>query len=702
MKTHKIRLHFILIILFSVTRGYTQSGSGCGQAEVMQLWLKNHPELIPAFEQAQQQLCSTAPTLQQSKTTAAAPLYTIPVVFHILHLGGAENISDAQVIDQISILNRDYQKKNADTISVTPSYTNNIANVQFAFQLASIDPNGNCTNGIIRHYDPNTNWDANNLGLFAYTWPRDKYLNIYVVKTMNIQATAYTFLPGLAIPPSADAIVTLHNMVGSIGTGNPGTTSRVLTHEVGHWFNLAHIWGVSNQPGITCGDDGVTDTPITKGFSVCTNPAGAIVCNPGIVENMQNYMDYSPCKLMFTNGQSQRMHTCITGTVNSRNNLITPANLLATGITTTAANCLPQVQLSIPATRTVCVGNSLSIQSFSANATVTSYSWSATNGATIANPSAVNTSVTFNNPGQSVVSCVAANGNGSATAVCTVIAVNSVAQYTGSTTESFESAALPANWTVLNPNTLMASWNIATNAGSQGAQSMYVNGESTPNNSIEILETPGMDFLNNPGATFTYKYAYAKQSNSHSDIFKVQASKDCGGSWQDIFVPNMSSYASGSGGVSSTLFVPTTAQWKLQNLTANLNFYNLLSEPHVTLRFYFQEDATTGYGNRFYLDDINFTTPNGITNLSQDLGYSVFPNPSSRDLTLAFQLSTPTRVHWELQNSCGQSIAQSPEISYNEGTHRIHLENIESLSPGIYLLNTFFNGTKIVRKVIIE
>lgn len=702
MKTNTFLLHLILLALFVTTRGYAQTSAGCGQAEVMQLWLKNHPELIPAFEQAQQQLETKQNTPHTSKTIAAAPLYTIPVVFHILHLGGAENISDAQVIDQISILNRDYQKKNADTITVTPSYTNNIANVQFAFQLATIDPNGNCTNGIIRHYDPNTNWDANNLTLFAYTWPRDKYLNIYVVKTMNIQATAYTFLPGLAIPPSADAIVSLHTMVGSIGTGNPGTTSRVLTHEVGHWFNLAHIWGVSNQPGITCGDDGVTDTPITKGFSVCTNPAGAIVCNPGIVENMQNYMDYSPCKLMFTNGQSQRMHTCITGTVNSRNNLITPANMLATGITTTAANCIPQVQLSIPATRTVCVGNSLSIQSFSSNASVSSYSWSATNGASIANPTSVNTAITFNNPGASVVSCVAANTNGNATATCTVIAVNGIAQYTGSTTESFENAILPANWTILNPTTLSASWNIATNAGSQGAQSMYVNGENAPNSSVEILETPGMDFLNNPGATFTYKYAYAKQSNAHADVFKVQASKDCGGSWQDIFVPNMSSYASGSGGVSTTLFVPSAAQWKFQNLTANLNFYNLLSEPHVTLRFYFQEDANTGYGNRFYLDEINFTTPNGIHALSQDLGYAVYPNPASKELNIGFRLSTPTRVQWELQNSIGQSLAQSPEIEYNEGSHHIHLENIASLSPGVYFLNTSFNHTKIVRKVIIE
>ncbi len=692
----------ISICVFTLV-AQAQEGFKCGQTIVTENWLKAHPELLEAYIKNQQQI-PTVPTndLQSKAMASAAPLYTIPIVFHILHLGGVENISDAQVIDQVAILNRDYQKQNADTSSVVSTYTNNIANVRFAFQLARIDPNGNCTNGIIRHYDPNTVWDANNFSYFAYTWPRDKYLNIYVVRSINIQATAYTFLPSVPVPVSADVIVTLHNMVGSIGTGNPGTTSRVLTHEVGHWFNLQHIWGTSNQPGVTCGDDGVTDTPITKGFINCNNPANAIVCNPGIIENIQNYMDYSPCKLMFTNGQSQRMLASLTSTVNNRNNLYSLANQAATGITSSTTNCIPLVELSIPATRTVCTGTALSIQSFTSNANSTLYTWSVSNGASINNPSAANVLVTFNTVGTYTVSCVAANSNGSSTASCVVVAVNGVANFSSTSAESFEAATLPINWSILNPNTTLAFWSLTNAVGSQGVQSMFVNGENAPNNSVEILQSPSFDFLNSNNATLTFKYAYARQTATHADVFKVQASKDCGGSWQDIYVPNMNAFANGSGGVSSTLFIPTATQWKFFDLTNNLNNYNLLSEPNVTLRFYFQEDATTGYGNRLYLDEINFTTTNGVNEWTQAHAYQVYPNPAKDKINMAFTLSEATKINWCLTSIEGKTVLSAPTAPYAQGTHHIAIETNGLLPLGIYFLLSDFNGFKMVKKIIID
>ncbi|MBK7243772.1 MAG: hypothetical protein IPH98_07920 [Saprospiraceae bacterium] len=119
---------------------------------------------------------------------------TIPVVFHILHLGGSENISDEQIYDQIRILNRDYQKQNEDTTNVVTAFQNNIANVGFKFVLAKIDPDGRCTNGIVRHLTSKTFWNADSIDHFRYTWPPDKYLNFYIVKSINI-APAYTFLP---------------------------------------------------------------------------------------------------------------------------------------------------------------------------------------------------------------------------------------------------------------------------------------------------------------------------------------------------------------------------------------------------------------------------------------------------------------------------------------------------------------------------
>ena len=116
-------------------KSLAQSISTCGQAEVMNAWFQKHPEKKAQFDNLRNQ--KSIQVNSTSKITTATS-YTIPVVFHILHMGGVENISDAQVIDQVAILNRDYQKQNADTISVIPTFTNNIANVGFAFKLDGI------------------------------------------------------------------------------------------------------------------------------------------------------------------------------------------------------------------------------------------------------------------------------------------------------------------------------------------------------------------------------------------------------------------------------------------------------------------------------------------------------------------------------------------------------------------------------------
>lgn len=203
-----------LCFAFFISRAYCQHGF-CGQAEVTERLFRQHPEWRNQFYQHQLNKKVTTPDKPTDPTTSleTEPEIIIPVVFHILHQDGVENISDAQVEDQIRILNRDYQKQNADTAIVVEPFKSLIAKVGMGFKLARKDPNGNCTNGIVRHVTPKKNWDANNLNAFEFSWPRNKYLNIYVVKTINIAATAYAFLPGTPVPASADAIVTLHNMV---------------------------------------------------------------------------------------------------------------------------------------------------------------------------------------------------------------------------------------------------------------------------------------------------------------------------------------------------------------------------------------------------------------------------------------------------------------------------------------------------------
>ncbi|MCX8081185.1 MAG: M43 family zinc metalloprotease, partial [Bacteroidia bacterium] len=316
---------FFIIVLLLNAFVFAQNIKKCATAEMMEKWFSENPDKKAAFlEQRRLNLeRSQDPSFAQNQKTSAT-VYTIPVVFHILHVGGSENISNAQVMDAVNIMTRDFRKKNPDTVAIQTVFKNLAADVQIEFVLATKDPNGNCTNGIIRHYDPKTlawNGDPND---YIYTWPPHKYLNIYVVKNITFNAAGYTFYPG-TVGPSMDVIVVLSNYVGSIGTSIP-FNSRVLTHEVGHWLDLEHVWGNTNNPGVSCGDDGIFDTPVTKGWNNC-NLNSNDVCTPGIKENVENYMEYAYCSKMFTTGQANHMKSIIQNNVGNRLNLVTATNL---------------------------------------------------------------------------------------------------------------------------------------------------------------------------------------------------------------------------------------------------------------------------------------------------------------------------------------------------------------------------------------
>jgi hypothetical protein len=680
--------------------------SFCFTTEMQNKWFAEHPELKQNFDQLQQKAAEADKVLfqnnyQQLAAKSSVTSFTIPVVFHILHNGGGENISDAQVQDAVAILNRDFNRANPDTSDVVAAFKNQIGNPKINFVLAKKDVNGNCTNGILRHWDTNTDWNSN-FNNYKYTWPSNRYLNIYVVKTIGSGAAGYTYLPGSGIPNSVDAIVILSTYVGSIGTGNPGT-ARALTHEVGHWFDLPHTWGGTNQPGVACGDDGVGDTPETKGFTYC-NLNNAVICNPGVVENMQNYMDYAYCQRMFTIGQATRMNNALNSSTNSRNNLSSPSNLAFTGALSPAGVCPPQLDITVAGNYTVCAGKSLPVKSFTSVGTPTSYVWSASDGANVTNSGLPNTSVVFQQPGTTTITCVAGNAAGSVSSSIVVTVMEPWAQISTGISESFENlpGTTPANWSIINPAS--QSWKTTTLSASQGKTSMYVKGESMGVNAVTILETPSFDFKNNPGALFTFKYAYRKNTVNNKDIFSVQASADCGGTWQDIYAPSNNVLAQNSGGISSDVFVPSASEWKLYDqLVAHPKFYPFTLEPNVRIRFYFKEnvDGTNG-GNRFYLDEVNFSTPVGINELTKEVGLNVYPNPSSSAFNVAFTLANTSKVGYRVYTVSGAEVAGQSATEFSAGSHNVVVNGDRHLAPGIYFLNLEINGAVMSRKLVVE
>jgi len=684
----------------------------CDTYKAMEEYFTLNPEAKIKYEAEQDNLRSAYLEFEKNKALGktAAFEYTVPVVFHILHLGGSENISDATCINALAQVNKDFSKTGSDVATIHATYEPLYINSDIKFMLAKKDPNGNCTTGIVHHYDSKTNWDrssATNFGInnYVYTWDRTKYLNVYVVK--DIVSTGgpgttvgYTYKPGSSPGANADAIVYNYSFL-------TGTAARALSHEIGHWLNLSHTWGNTNNAGVSCGDDGITDTPPTKGyFSTCPGGNAGPFSGCSASENIENIMDYSDCPKMFSTGQTNAMRTALASSTAGRNNLWSSTNLTFTDINGTGTNCPPVADLYTP-TFTICSGSSHNWYDISYNITstnpITSRLWAASGGAAVANPTATSTGIVFPTSGLHTVSLTVTNVNGTSTSVRSINVLDGTPHFGINTHyEGFEpSGALPANWKVLSP-TGGVTWASSTNPAT-GVYSYFMeNYGNNPNGAVDILETPSYDFANSPGAVFSFKYAYAKKDAANLDVFKVQASADCGGTWADIYVPSNATMASGSGGTTSLPFYPTPTQFKTYSVTSHPAFSTYKIKPNVRIRFYFQEDATNGFGNNFFLDDINFESPAGINEITKSIGFTVYPNPSSGSANMEFTLSENAAVKYSVRDIAGRIVEAEKILNLAPGQHTMLLNKNQNLSAGMYIINFEFNGQKIARKLIIE
>lgn len=242
---------------------------------------------------------------------------TIPIVIHILYNSPDNNISDEQIISQIKALNEDFNMINSDVSNTPDEFSSLVANINIEFKLAVTDPNGYQTKGITRTEIFKNSFDAkeNDAKLKSRggvdIWDNDKfsYLNIWVVPSLKegnrTGILGYAQFPGLN--RQTDGIVIDYKCFGTLGSLLPAyNKGRTLTHEVGHFFNLRHIWGDE-----TCGNDRVDDTPTHFGPNFNCPPQNKKSKCPGIEHNemTMNFMDYSNdnCMCMFTLKQKERM-----------------------------------------------------------------------------------------------------------------------------------------------------------------------------------------------------------------------------------------------------------------------------------------------------------------------------------------------------------------------------------------------------------
>lgn len=236
----------------------------------------------------------------------APKVIAIPVVVHVLYKNAAQNISDEQIRTQVDALNRDFRRKNWDTINTPERFKALAADIQIEFALAAADPKGRATTGIVRKATSVIRWDNDDKIKFSSqggddAWDSRYYLNFWVGDLGTL--LGYSSQPGAAA--EKDGVVINYTTFGTINVGPPYDLGRTATHEVGHWLGLKHIWGESY-----CGDDLVDDTPKQGNFTAGCPDGFRSSCSNGDMGDMyMNYMDFTndACMNLFTAGQKQRM-----------------------------------------------------------------------------------------------------------------------------------------------------------------------------------------------------------------------------------------------------------------------------------------------------------------------------------------------------------------------------------------------------------
>ncbi len=240
----------------------------------------------------------------------------IPVVVHVVYNSASENISTPQVRSQISALNRDYSAKNKDKKKAPAVWGGLVTDSGIQFALASKDPDGKPTSGITRtHTDQTSFGDDDSVKSSASggvdAWPTDRYLNLWVC-TLSGGLLGYAQFPGG--PAATDGVVILNTAFGTTGTASaPFNLGRTATHEVGHWLNLRHIWGDTED---CSGTDFVDDTPNAQHPNYGKPKWPHISCSNGPNGDMfMNYMDYvdDDTMIMFTTQQVARMNAALEG-----------------------------------------------------------------------------------------------------------------------------------------------------------------------------------------------------------------------------------------------------------------------------------------------------------------------------------------------------------------------------------------------------
>ena len=669
MKKFLSSLFFLLPALAFSQTLTVQEQKRCVAFDVLQ----NMRKLNPNMETDQQFEQWLSEKKQQMRTSNTQAVVTLPIVFHIIYSpseaeGTGTNIGQALIQQQILQLNKDYAN-----LSNSPYAIASNTNVQFA--LAQKDPLGNILPqpGIDRinystagftappytvGYASSANNYLNSTIKPATIWDPTRYINIWVLSMESgiLGIATFPASSGLSGLSGAETSTTSGVAIGPTTIGSIFTPSscsaytkgKTLTHELGHFFGLRHIWGDA-----TCGDDFCGDTPIhqTSNGGVPAHPKSN-TC--GTADEMfENYMDYTDDAILntFTADQVTRIQTVLANS--PRRNTLATSNVGLVPVTATNRISFSECSGAMVVSESGIAGSypryrdlplTLNVEDkATGNATVTvNVSGTAVNGVdyqlltpTISfaagdNYKPLNIRVIDNakvDGNRTIVITYTISGTGvvagtsSQTMTITIQDNDDMFVSQGSATvyaENFNGAI--SGWSTLNfsaspVNTFVISAN--GNAGGTGAVLHVTNDPvAKPNTYTKTVASssgvrmPLLSVMNMANAQLSFKYRVNGQSSTTDYARVIYATESSPSSYAFLGSTLVGTGAVG-GNVSGTATIPLT----------NSTFAN----NKVYLGFYWTNNTTSGNDDPLNVDDITITADgtNVETAVSSSFGYDI-------------------------------------------------------------------------------
>lgn len=729
MKTFLIFLCFF----FFIGTLQAQTQKRCGTTEYYQKLFAKNPSLRLKFAENQRLLARNFDSRRNARLTQVED--TIALVVHVVGSTNMQQlVTDAIIQSQIDVLNEDYQGKNADSTRIPAAFKPLYGKSGMVFKLAGTNIYGEPTNGIVRIINNNT-YNLGNTENAKTTsaggsdaWDPSQYLNIWVVDFGNSSILGLSVFPGDPTPLRFHGFICDYR---AFGRGAPYLFSsynkgRTTTHELGHFFNLNHIWG--DDDGACTGsdfpDDPADDDTPNQGDATQDNPDPLGIgivrtdnCSPNPPGIMyQNFMDYTHDSAMalFTKGQQTRMDVSLSTSPDRAPLLSSTAYQTAPSLTNDANLRLityPSLALCNPTfTPRIILRNSggtaltsLTIFSIVDNAAAVATNW--TGNLAPYTETEITLSSLNGQPGTNSLTIYSTSPNGAADerkmndTLRASFEIYGVNELTTRVEENFSNPQFPpAQWRINNPDGDL-TWSRNATIGKNAPGSAWFNDFNNQTfHRFDDLVMPNYSY-NNADSIFLYFNLAAATSSDASnsldmDTLTILVTKDCGNSFTTLYKKWGDELQTVSDATFPTEeFFPTASQWRRDSV----NLGAVLGNSEAQFQVYFR--ISGNFENNVFLDDVVLETER-VPEVLKEQGYLIYPTAAQTQVFIWHYQQPTDLTSIIIYNAAGQRVWLK---QYRGNAEKIISVNLQGQPAGVYFIRmNYADGRKNITSRIVK